>query len=91
MPVRIKIPASFGSLIQGEKFIYTKPGKITDVLKDIEKKYPLLAQKIIDKGYELKAGILIFRDEKYNKYFLMKDEEVLRGQKLVLIIPTAGG
>ena len=91
MSVEIKIPNTLISLTQGEKFIYTKSGKITDILKDIEKKYPLLAQKIIDKRYELKAGILIFRDEKYNKHFIMKNEEILDGQKLAFIISIAGG
>ena len=91
MPVKIEIPNILNPFTHEEKFIYTKPGKITDILKDIEKKYPLLAKKIIDKPCELKGGILIFRYEKNNKHFLMKDEEILDGQKLLLIVSIAGG
>jgi molybdopterin converting factor small subunit len=91
MSVKIKIPAVLQSLTQGEKFINTRPGNISDICKDIGENYPLLAQKILDRGFNLKPGILIFLDEKDNKYFLKKNEAVIDGQKLVIMPSIAGG
>ena len=91
MSVKIKIPITLQSLTQGETFIYTQPGNISDVCKGIGKNYPLLALKILDEGYSLKSGVLIFLEEKDNNHFLKKNEVVLDGQKLVIVPSIAGG
>jgi len=90
MSVEIKLDIYLTKLAKGKKVLNCKPGKISEIIQEITKKYPSFKKEILDENGNLKSYIFILLDEK-NINIPGKDLFVKDNQKIKILIPLLGG
>jgi len=91
MAVIIKIPQMLRQFIGDVKEISVEPGTVSEVVSEIKKNYPDLAEQILDSKDHIKGHIKLC----INSGFVNHPSEYLQivsdNQILKLIIPITGG
>ncbi|MBM3709494.1 MAG: MoaD/ThiS family protein [Actinobacteria bacterium] len=90
MSVEVKLDIYLTKLAKGKKVLNCKPGKISEIIQEITKKYPSFKKEILDENGNLKSYIFILLDEK-NINIPGKDLFVKDNQKIKILIPLLGG
>jgi len=90
MSVEVKLDIYLTKLAKGKKVLNCKPGKISEIIQEITKKYPSFKKEILDENGNLKSYIFILLDEK-NINIPDKDLFVKDNQKIKILIPLLGG
>jgi molybdopterin synthase sulfur carrier subunit len=98
MPISVKIPTPLRGLTNGEKTVEAKGKTVSDVLLDLDTRYPGIRDKLYD-NETMRLFINIFINDEdirtlnraEGRYEIDLNTPVKNGDQLYLIPPIAGG
>jgi len=98
MPVLVKIPTPLRSFTNGQRTVETEGRTVSEVLKNLDAKYPGIHAKIIDpESQRVFANLYLNNDDirclnkEEGRYEIAFSTPVKDGDQLALIPPIAGG
>ncbi len=89
MSVRVRIPTPLQRLTEGKEEVEGTTGKIIDLVNDLDKKYPGIAERISEKGKIRRFVNIYLNDEDIR--FLSGEETVVKDGDEVSIVPAIAG
>jgi molybdopterin synthase sulfur carrier subunit len=98
MPVFVRIPTPLRSLTKGQKTVEVEGNTVSEVLLDLDAKYPGIRDKLFDKQslrpffniYLNHEDIRVLRKEE-GRYDVDVNNPVKDGDQISLVPPIAGG
>lgn len=64
MAIKVYIPNFLIKVFNGEKMIECSPGRLSDILESISKKYPVFKSRFLNSDGRLKDYVTLFIDNK---------------------------
>ncbi len=89
MPVKVRIPTPLQRLTQGKEEVEAAAGKVIELVDDLEKKFPGIAERISDKG-KIRRFINIYVNDEDIR-FLNAEETIVKDGDEVSIVPAIAG
>lgn len=89
MPVKVRIPTPLQRLTQGKEEVEAVPGKVIELVSDLEKKFPGIAERISENGKIRRFVNIYVNDEDIR--FLNAEETVVKDGDEVSIVPAIAG
>jgi len=89
MPVKVRIPTPLQRLTQGKEEVEGVPGKVIDLVSDLDKKFPGIGERISEKGKIRRFVNIYVNDEDIR--FLDAEETVVKDGDEVSIVPAIAG
>ncbi len=89
MAVKVKIPTPLQRLTNGKDEVEGKPGKIIELVEDLDRQYPGLLERITENG-KIRRFVNIYVNEE-DVRFLQGEETVVKDGDEVSIVPAIAG
>ncbi len=89
MAVKVRIPTPLQRITQGHEEVEGSAGTIIDLINDLEKKYPGIAERISEEG-KVRRFVNIYVNEEDIR-FLQAEETPLKDGDEVSIVPAIAG
>jgi sulfur-carrier protein len=89
MSVKVRIPTPLQRLTHGKEEVDGTTGKIIDLISDLDKKYPGIAERISENGKIRRFVNIYLNDEDIR--FLLGEETVVKDGDEVSIVPAIAG
>ena len=89
MPVKVRIPTPLQRLTQGKEEVEGIPGKIIELVNDLEKKFPGIGERVSENGKIRRFVNIYVNDEDIR--FLNAEETVVKDGDEVSIVPAIAG
>ncbi len=89
MPVKVRIPTPLQRLTQGKEEVDGAAGTIIELIADLDKKYPGIAERITENGKVRRFVNIYLNDEDIR--FLNTEETVVKEGDEVSIVPAIAG
>ena len=89
MPVKVRIPTPLQRLTQGKEEVEGIPGKVIELVDDLEKKFPGIGERISENGKIRRFVNIYVNDEDIR--FLNAEETVVKDGDEVSIVPAIAG
>lgn len=90
MPVKVRIPTPLQRLTQGKEEVEGKPGTIMDLLKELDKDYPGLFERVAE-GDKIRRFVNIYVNEEDIRFLQAEQTLVKEGDEVSIIPAIAGG
>jgi hypothetical protein len=91
MCVQVYIPSFLTRYFNGEKIIKCLPGKLSDILESISKKYPEFKNKFYEPNGRLKEYVTLFLEDKIINKCDLASIYVNDNQKIKIYVALIGG
>ena len=91
MSVEVIFTNFLTKLVDGKKILYCNPGKLSEILEEIAKQYPIFKREVFDKQGNLKSHVSLFINEKDYKKLLGIDTFVKDNQVIKIYMALVGG
>jgi molybdopterin synthase sulfur carrier subunit len=88
MTVTVKIPAPLQS-ITGNAEVTAAPGAVIEIIKDLERQFPGIAERISENG-KIRRFINLYVNEE-DVRFLQSEQTVIKDGDELLIVPAVSG
>lgn len=89
MPVKVLIPTPLQKITEGKDTVEANPGKLIDIINELDKKYPGLAERICQDG-KIRRFINVYVNEE-DVRFLEGEQTVVKDGDEVSIVPAIAG
>lgn len=89
MAVKVRIPTPLQRLTQGKEEVEGKPGTIMELVKDLDKNFPGIGERISESG-KIRRFVNIYVNEEDIR-FLKAEETVVKDGDEVSIVPAIAG
>ncbi len=89
MSVKVRIPTPLQRLTQGKEEVEGVPGKVIELVNDLEKKFPGIGERISENGKIRRFVNIYVNDEDIR--FLNAEETVIKDGDEVSIVPAIAG
>ena len=89
MSVKVRIPTPLQRLTQGKEEVEADPGKIIDLVNDLDKSFPGMAERISENGKIRRFVNIYLNDEDIR--FLSAEETLVKDGDEVSIVPAIAG
>ncbi len=89
MAVKVRIPTPLQRLTQGKEEVEGAAGKIIDLISDLDRKYPGIAERISENGKVRRFVNIYLNDEDIR--FLNAEETIVKDGDEVSIVPAIAG
>lgn len=89
MAVKVLIPTPLQKITEGKDVVEAEPGKIIDIINELDKKYPGLAERICQDG-KIRRFINVYVNEE-DVRFLQGEETLVKDGDEVSIVPAIAG
>lgn len=89
MAIKIRIPTPLQRLTQGKEEVEGKPGTIMELVKDLDKSFPGIGERISESG-KVRRFVNIYVNEEDIR-FLKAEETVVKDGDEVSIVPAIAG
>jgi molybdopterin synthase sulfur carrier subunit len=89
MSVKVRIPTPLQRLTQGKEEVEGTPGKIIELINDLDKKYPGIAERISENG-KVRRFVNIYLND-VDIRFLQGEETAVKDGDEVSIVPAIAG
>lgn len=89
MPVKVLIPTPLQKITEGKDTVEANPGKLIDIINELDKKYPGLAERICQDG-KIRRFINVYINEE-DVRFLEGEQTVVKDGDEVSIVPAIAG
>jgi molybdopterin synthase sulfur carrier subunit len=89
MAVKVRIPTPLQRLTQGKEEVEGAPGRIIDLVNDLDRNYPGIAERISENGKVRRFVNIYLNDEDIR--FLNAEETVVKDGDEVSIVPAIAG
>lgn len=90
MSVKVRIPTPLQRLTQGKEELEGKPGTIIDLLRELDKNYPGLFERVVE-GDKIRRFINIYLNEEDIRFLQAEKTLVKEGDEVSIIPAIAGG
>ncbi len=90
MSVKVRIPTPLQRLTQGKEEVEGKPGTIIDLLRELDKNYPGLFERVVE-GDKIRRFINIYLNEEDIRFLQAEETLVKEGDEVSIIPAIAGG
>ena len=89
MAVKVRIPTPLQRLTQGKEEVEGTPGKVIDLVSDLDRKFPGIGERISENGKIRRFVNIYVNDEDIR--FLNSEETVVKDGDEVSIVPAIAG
>jgi len=90
MAVKVRIPTPLQRLTQGKEEVEGVPGSVMNLVTDLDKKFPGLAERISEGG-KIRRFVNIYVNEEDIRFLKAEDTEVKDGDEVSIVPAIAGG
>jgi len=91
MAVTVRIPAPLRNLVGGSDMVEASGSSVSEVLEDVERRYPGFAERLRDENGELRRFVNIFVNEEDARFLQGPATPVSDGDEVSIIPAIAGG
>jgi len=91
MGVTVRIPTQLRSLTQGEGTVLAEGESVRDLLKDLEKNFPGMNERLIDDSGDLRRFINVFVGQEDIRFLNGLDTQIGREEEVSIVPAIAGG
>jgi len=90
MAVRVRIPTPLQRLTNGKEEVEGKPGKIIDLINDLDSQYPGIGERVSEGG-KIRRFVNIYVNEEDIRFLQAENTEVKDGDEVSIVPAIAGG
>ena len=90
MAVKVRIPTPLQRLTQGKEEVEGVPGSVMQLVTDLDKRFPGLAERISEGG-KIRRFVNIYVNEEDIRFLKAEDTEVKDGDEVSIVPAIAGG
>ncbi|MGQ9569493.1 MAG: MoaD/ThiS family protein [Thermodesulfovibrionales bacterium] len=90
MSVKVRIPTPLQRLTQGQDIVECSPGKVIDLVHELDKKFPGIGERISEAG-KIRRFVNIYLNEEDIRFLKAEETEVKDGDEVSIIPAIAGG
>ncbi len=90
MPVKVRIPTPLQRLTQGKEEVEGVSGTIMDLIQDLDKKFPGIAERISEGG-KVRRFVNIYVNEEDIRFLKAENTLVKEGDEVSIVPAIAGG
>ena len=90
MAVKVRIPTPLQRLTEGKEEVEGKPGRIIDLINDLDARYPGLGERVSEGG-KIRRFVNIYVNEEDIRFLQGEDTEVKDGDEVSIVPAIAGG
>lgn len=90
MAVKVRIPTPLQRLTQGKEEVEGVPGSVMQLVTDLDKRFPGLAERISEGG-KIRRFVNIYVNEEDIRFLKAEDTEVRDGDEVSIVPAIAGG
>jgi len=90
MAVKVMIPTPLQRLTDGQEMVEGKPGKIIEMIQDLDSRYPGLAERVSEGG-KIRRFVNIYLNEEDIRFLNAEETEAKDGDEVSIVPAIAGG
>ena len=90
MAVKVRIPTPLQKLTQGQEEVEGKPGTISELIHDLDKRFPGIGERISEAG-KVRRFVNVYVNEEDIRFLKAEETEVKDGDEVSIIPAIAGG
>lgn len=90
MAARVRIPTPLQKLTQGKEEVDGKTGTVIDLIRDLDERYPGIAERIAEGG-KVRRFVNIYLNEEDIRFLQAEQTQVKDGDEISIIPAIAGG
>jgi len=90
MPVKVRIPTPLQRLTQGKEEVEGTPGTVMDLVTDLDKRYPGIAERISENG-KIRRFVNIYVNDEDIRFLSAEGTTVKDGDEVSIVPAIAGG
>lgn len=90
MAVKVRIPTPLQRLTSGKEEVEAKSGTVIDIVNDLEKEYPGIAERISENN-KIRRFVNIYVNEEDIRFLKAEETVVNDGDELSIVPAIAGG
>ena len=90
MAVKVRIPTPLQRLTQGKEEVEGVPGSVMQLVTDLDKRFPGLAERISEGG-KIRRFVNIYVNEEDIRFLKAEETEVKDGDEVSIVPAIAGG
>ena len=91
MAVEVRIPTVFRRFTGGESSVELEPGTVSNLIEQLEQRYPGMGEQILTSEGDLHRFINIYVNDEDARYLEKLDTKVTDGDTVSLLPSVAGG
>ncbi len=90
MAVKVRIPTPLQRLTQGREEVEGTPGTIMELISDLDKRFPGIAERISENG-KVRRFVNIYLNDEDIRFLKTEGTEVKDGDEVSIVPAIAGG
>ncbi len=90
MAVKVRIPTPLQRLTDGKEEVEGKPGRIIDLINDLDSRYPGIGERVSEGG-KIRRFVNIYVNEEDIRFLQAENTEVKDGDEVSIVPAIAGG
>jgi molybdopterin synthase sulfur carrier subunit len=90
MAVKVRIPTPLQRLTNGQEEVEGSPGRIIDLVQELDSRYPGLAERISENG-KIRRFVNIYVNEEDIRFLKAEETEIKDGDEVSIVPAIAGG
>jgi molybdopterin synthase sulfur carrier subunit len=90
MAVKVRIPTPLQRLTGGKELVESKPGKIMELVDDLESQFPGIAERVSEGG-KIRRFVNIYLNEEDIRFLKAEETAVKDGDEVSIVPAIAGG
>jgi molybdopterin converting factor small subunit len=91
MAVKVRIPTPLQGLTGGQKEVEGVSGTVTDLIKDLDQRFPGISERISDGGKKIRRFVNIYVNEEDIRFLKAEETEIKDGDEISIVPAIAGG
>ena len=91
MAVEVRIPTVFRRFTGGESSVELEPGTVSDLIGQLEQRYPGMGEQLLTPEGELHRFINVYVNDEDARYLEKLDTKVTEGDTVSILPSVAGG
>ncbi len=90
MSVKVRIPTPLQRITGGQEEVKTDPGKVIDIVQDLERQFPGIAERISEGG-KIRRFVNVYVNEEDIRFLQAENTMVKDGDEVSIVPAIAGG
>jgi len=90
MAVKVRIPTPLQKITNGKEEVEGEPGTIIDLVQNLDKKFPGIAERISEGG-KIRRFVNIYLNDEDIRFLKNEETEVKDGDEVSIVPAIAGG
>ncbi|GBE00885.1 sulfur carrier protein CysO [bacterium BMS3Bbin06] len=90
MAVKVKIPTPLQRLTNGREEVEAAPGKVIDLINDLDSRYPGIGERISEDG-KVRRFVNIYVNDEDIRFLQAEETKVKDGDEVSIVPAIAGG